>query len=51
MRLGILNAISPVTLEEQSFLSWAQVAAVVSGELSPSEAAGQRSDIAWFGRD
>jgi hypothetical protein len=41
----------PVTIEEQSYLSWAQVAAVVSGELSPPEAAQQRSDIAWFSQD
>jgi ABC-type glycerol-3-phosphate transport system substrate-binding protein len=41
----------PVTIEEQSYLSWAQVTAVVSGELSPSEAAQQRPDIAWFGQD
>ncbi|MEE8389899.1 MAG: extracellular solute-binding protein, partial [Anaerolineae bacterium] len=50
MRIAFPFAL-PVTLEEQSFLSWAQVAAVVSGELSPYEAAGQRSDIAWFGQD
>jgi ABC-type glycerol-3-phosphate transport system substrate-binding protein len=41
----------PVTPEEQLYLTWAQVAAVVSGELSPSEAAQQRSGIAWFGQD
>jgi ABC-type glycerol-3-phosphate transport system substrate-binding protein len=41
----------PVTLEEQSLISWEQVAAVVSGELSPHEAAQRRHDLAWFGQD
>jgi ABC-type glycerol-3-phosphate transport system substrate-binding protein len=50
MRLAFPFAL-PVTLEEQLYLTWAQVAAVVSGRLSPSEAAQQRSDIAWFGQD
>jgi len=41
----------PITLEEEQYLTWAQAAAVVSGELSPSEAARQRPDVAWFGQD
>jgi hypothetical protein len=41
----------PVTIEEQSLISWEQMAVVVSGELSPDEAAQRRHDLAWFGQD
>ncbi len=49
MRVGFPFA-RPVTLAEQTYLSWGQVEAVVSGELSPVEAAQQRPGSAWFGQ-
>ncbi|MCP4415408.1 MAG: extracellular solute-binding protein [Chloroflexi bacterium] len=38
----------PITVEEQTAITWEQVTAVVSGELTPSQAANQRNDLFWF---
>lgn len=40
----------PVTIEEQTRLTWEQVAAVTSGEQTPAEAARQPAKTLWFGR-
>jgi hypothetical protein len=39
----------PVTIEDQTRLTWAQVTAVTSGNLSLAEAARQQLDTSWFG--
>ena len=39
----------PVTIEDQTKLTWEQVTAVASGKLSPAEAARQQPDVGWFG--
>lgn len=41
----------PVLIEEQGYLTWEQVTAVVSGELSPQQAAQIRPAIRWFNQD
>lgn len=41
----------PVTLEDQNYLSWAQIKDVLSGELSPTDVVFQQPDAAWFGQD
>jgi len=38
----------PITIEEQTAITWEQVTAVVSNELTPTQAANQRNDILWF---
>jgi ABC-type glycerol-3-phosphate transport system substrate-binding protein len=39
----------PVTIEEKNKLTWEQVTAVVSGEVSAAEAAKDRPIVQWFG--
>jgi len=38
----------PVTIEDQTRLTWEQVTAVTSSKLSPAEAARQQIDVGWF---
>ena len=38
----------PVTIEERGYLTWAQLTAVLTGEMSPQEAARNRVEIPWF---
>jgi ABC-type glycerol-3-phosphate transport system substrate-binding protein len=38
----------PVLLEEQAYFSWELLAAMLSGELTPAEAAQRRPRISWF---
>jgi ABC-type glycerol-3-phosphate transport system substrate-binding protein len=38
----------PITIDEQGYFSWEQLAAVVEGRLSPAEAAQQPPSIKWF---
>lgn len=40
----------PVTIEEQTYLRWEQVTAVVSGEETPIQAAQDRPPLRWFGQ-
>ncbi|MCP4289627.1 MAG: hypothetical protein GY792_35265, partial [Gammaproteobacteria bacterium] len=48
MRLAfpLARAITP---EEQSYISWTQVKSVVTGEMTPIQAARQRPAVRWFG--
>ncbi len=39
----------PVTIEDQTHLTWAQVTAVNSGDLTPAETARQQLAAPWFG--
>lgn len=38
----------PITIEERSAITWEQVTAVVSGELTPTQAANQHNNTVWF---
>jgi hypothetical protein len=38
----------PITIEEQTVITLEQVTAVITGELTPSQAANQRNDLIWF---
>ncbi len=40
----------PVTIDEKNMITWQQVADVVSGELTPVQAANKREASRWFGR-
>ena len=39
----------PVTIEDQTRLTWEQVTAVISGEQTAAEAARQKPNVKWFG--
>ncbi len=39
----------PVTIDEQNMITWEQVAAVISGELTSIQAAQNRQPVRWFG--
>ncbi len=38
----------PITIEEQTAITWEQITAVISGELTPAQAANQQNSVVWF---